>query len=60
MCSKKIGLCAQIMITILGVVELSIKFLEEGQNHGFDHSFREISNKSTSTRHVFELVFNVG
>ena len=41
-------------------IELSVKFLKEGFNRGFDPSLRKLSIKSLLARNVSESVLRVG
>ena len=50
----------RILLTIVGLLELSIKSLKGGQNHGSDPSLRNLSIKSLLVHSTLEPILKVG
>ena len=48
------------LLTIVGIFELSIKSLKEGQDHGFDPFLRNLSIKSLLVHSRLEPILKVG
>jgi hypothetical protein len=49
-----------ILLTIVGILELSIESLKQGRNHGFDPSLRNIFLKSSLVHNRLEPILKVG
>ena len=58
--STKIVHMNRILLTIVGLLELSIKSLKGGQNHGSDPSLRNLSIKSLLVHSTLEPILKVG
>ena len=50
----------RILLTIVGIFELSIKSLEEKQDHGFDPSLRNLFIKSSFVHNRLEPILKIG